>query len=153
MPLSDFDIPRFSMNNISILQWGDLPETSLLDEVGFAVKSLTVKPTRTKKLYMNGKGAVFGARFVNPLITFSFTGMRAAPGVGGSGIGYLHPGVGIGSGGLLNFADDYRGFDPSIGVLIHEEPEDTFNGEDPAETKFDVVQYPFIETGSYQEIA
>jgi hypothetical protein len=37
-------------------------------------------------------------------------------------------------------------------VLIHEEPEDSLNGEDPTETKFDVVQYPFIEQGSYVEI-
>jgi hypothetical protein len=144
------------MNNISILQWGDLPDTSLLDEVGFAVKSLTIKAARTKKLYKNGKGATFAARFIDPIITFSFTGMRApfdetvgppAP----DNLGWKHPGVAVAP--ILNFAADYRGFDPELGVLIHEEPEDSLNGEDPTETKFDVVQYPFIAQDTYQEIS
>jgi hypothetical protein len=144
------------MNNISILQWGDLPDTSLLDEVGFAVKSLTIKAARTKKLYKNGKGATFAARFIDPIITFSFTGMRApfddtigppTP----ENIGWKHPGVEVAP--ILNFADTYRGFDPDLGVLIHEEPEDSLNGEDPTETKFDVVQYPFIAADTYEEIS
>lgn len=147
------------MNDISILQWGDLPENSLVDEVGFAVKSLTKKFARTKKLYKNGKGATFGARFVDPIGTFSFTGMRAAfdDAVGPptpENIGYKHPGTEVS--GLLNFvadAPENRGFDPALGVMIYEEPEDTLNGEDPTETKFDVVHYPFIAADTYAEIA
>ena len=141
------------MNDISIIQWGDLPETSLLDEVGFAVKSLTITPSRTKKTYKGASGATFALRFIDPLITFSFTGMRAPLQGGqnpGPNLGWKHPGTGVDS--LLNFAAEYRGYDPTLGVLIHEEPEDSFNGEDPAETKFDVVQYPFVAAGSYAEI-
>lgn len=129
----------------------------MLDEVGFAVKSLTITPSRTKKTYKGASGATFALRFIDPLITFSFTGMRApfappagTPPVDAQNIGWKHPGTGVDS--LLNFAAEYRGYDPTLGVLIYEEPEDTFNGEDPAETTFDVVQYPFVEAGSYVEI-
>ena len=140
-------------NNISILQWGDIPETSLVDEVGFAVKSLAIKPSREKKTYKGAGGAIFGARYINPMITFSFVGIRAAFDltVGAQNLGYQHPGTAVPA--LLNFTDDIRGFDPEIGVMIYEDPEDTFDGENPAETKFDVVQYPFIASGTYVEIA
>lgn len=135
------------MNDVSIIQWGDLPETALLDETGFAVKSLTRTPSRTKKTYKNAQGATFALRFIDPIITFSFTGMSDGT---ATSLGGVHPGKGVTS--LLNFAEAVHEFDPGVGVLIYEEPEDTFNGEDPAETKFDVVQYPFVASGPPLEI-
>lgn len=136
------------MNNVAILQYGNLPSTNLVDEVGMSMKSMSVKPMRTKKLYKGAKNQTFAARYTDPVITFSFTGVRAAPSSGN--LGFFHPGTQVT--GLLNFAESYRGFDPTLGVMIYEEPEDTFNGEDPAETKFDVTQYPFIAQGTYVQI-
>ena len=134
------------MNDISILQWGALPATELLDEPDFSVKTLSRKPMRTKKVYKNAKGATNGLRYIDPLLTFSFVGVPSAE----AGFAIQHPGTGVAS--LLNFTTDIHGFDPSEGVLIFEDPEDTLNQEDPLELKFDVVHYSFI-TGTVTEIA
>lgn len=134
------------MNDIRIIQWGALPATELLDEPDFSVKTLTRKASRTKKSYKDAKGATNGLRYIDPMLTFSFVGVPAAE----TGFAIQHPGTGVAS--LLNFTDDVHGFDPSEGVLIFEDPEDTLNQEDPLELKFDVVQYSFI-TGTPTEIA
>jgi hypothetical protein len=133
-------------NDISILQWGELPADVMLDEADLSIKTLSRKASRTKKTYKNAKGATNGLRYIDPLLTFSFTAVPSAA----AGLAIQHPGTGVTS--LLNFAAAVHDFDPSEGVLIYEDPEDTFNQEDPQEIKFDVVQYSFV-TGTVTEIA
>lgn len=126
------------MNDVAVLQWGDLPTDVMLDEPSLSVKSMTRKATRTKKAYKNASGATNGIRYIDPIFTFSFTAVPSAQ----ADMADQHPGTQVVS--LLNFTEEIHGFDPSVGTLIYEDPEDSFAQEDPWEVKFDVVQYSFI---------
>ena len=127
-----------SNNSVSIIQFGAIPADVMLDEAEFSVKTMSRKASRTKKVYKNAKGATNGLRFIDPMLVFSFTGV---PG-DASGFAVQHPGTSVTS--LLNFAAPARGFDPTAGVLVFEDPEDSYSQEDPVEVKFDVAQYSFV---------
>lgn len=121
-----------------ILQHGAVVDIAMVNEPNVLVQSLTITPAREKKEYKGAGGCIEGLRFTNPTLSFDFDGFISSL----AGLSDQHPGTAVVS--LANYQATIHGFDNSDGVMIYEDPSRELTLEDPAKTKFKVMQYPFV---------
>lgn len=122
----------------AIIQYGDIGTTGLLDEPALLVQSLNIKPTREKKMWKGPNLATRAIRYTDPMITFEYKAIISE----NSGLADQHPGTLVTE--LANYAAEIFGFDPLLGIMVFEDPSRDMNLENPSETSFSVVQYPFV---------
>lgn len=122
----------------AVIVKGALPESGLVDEANLLVRSLTITPQRTKRTFEGANGATFGIRYTNPLMVLAFSGWISTF----AGLADAHPGSDVTD--LANYEDAMHGFDPDEGTMVYEEPTRELDTENPAQVRFNVVQYPFV---------
>lgn len=128
----------------ALIQYGDIPNTSLLDESNqttpdILVQSLTVSATRDEKTYLNAQGTTFALEYRNPTISFAFDGYITNK---TTGLANQHPGTRVFT--LANFTALTFGFDPADGKMIFMDPSRVETNTEMAKTTFTVKQYPFV---------
>lgn len=136
-------MPAFPCN----IDHGALPTgegVDIIDEIGILVSSLTISPTREKRVFKNAAGCTFGLRYQDPVLTFDFDGYMAPvdPGDASSDLSSLHPGTSIAS--IANYTGAIYDFDPADGVLVLEDPVRQLSNEDLGKAQAKVVQHPFV---------
>lgn len=122
---------------------GTAVSNTMVDEANLLVTSLETSATREKKSFKGANGADAVWKYINPLLTFSFTAYVSAF----AGFADEMPGTAITA--LANFAAATptlrHGFDASEGVIVYEDPTTTENIEgDLPEVSFTAVHGPFI---------
>lgn len=127
----------------AIIQYGEISDIRMLDEPYLLVQHLDITPSREKEMWKGGNLAVQALRYSNPILTFSYNAILSEV----AGLGNMHPGSLVTE--LNNYEGELFGFDPEEGILVFEDPVRTMTLEDPAETDFNVVQYPFL--GSHMQ--
>lgn len=123
----------------AIIQYGAIPEGSLVDEPNVLVQSLTITPAREKREFKGGNGAIFALQYRNPIISFAFRGFVSAF----AGLANAHPGSEVTE--LANYEAAIHGFDPADGIMVYEDPSRELDVDNPAQVSFTVVQYPFVD--------
>lgn len=128
----------------AIIQYGENIENSaLVDEPFLLVQSLKITPSREKQTWKRANTlAISMIRYTNPMITFAFNAIVSEI----NGFANQHPGTLVVS--LANFAGNVYEFDPDEGIMVFEDPSRDLALENPMETDFNVVQYPFIDSDS-----
>ena len=104
------------------------------------VETFSAKATRERIEYRNRNRAFRKLKYVNPLLVMAFAGYIGQY----TGLAIQHPGTQVTS--LANFQAERLGFDPTVGTMILEDPENELSLEDDAKTKFNVVHAPFVES-------
>lgn len=123
----------------AIIQYGEISEQSMVDEPSMLVQSLKITPSREKQSWKSATTlAISALRYTNPMISFQFNALVSE----NSAMCNQHPGTLVVE--LLNFAGNIFQFDPDEGILVFEDPSRDLSLENPTETDFTVVQYPFI---------
>lgn len=122
----------------ALIEYGLTTENSLVDEPNLLIQSLTITPSREKKEYKGGEGYVRGVQYRNPTISFQFRGYISTE----AGLAIEHPGMEVTE--LANYESTLHGFDPSVGILIYEDPSRELGLEDATQLSFSVLHYPFI---------
>lgn len=122
----------------AIIDYGDIPEASLVDEPNLLVSSLTFNPTREKREYKGATGAVRGVQYRNPIMSIAFQATISIE----AGIAIAHPGDEIAE--LANFESTIHGFDPTVGVLILEDPSRELSTENANTLSGTIFHYPFV---------
>jgi len=128
----------------AIIQYGETMENSaLIDEPDLLVQSLKITPAREKQSWKRAATLAIGMlRYTNPTISFAFNAIVGEV----AGFANQHPGTLVTE--LANFAvsaTSYE-FDPDEGIMVFEDPSRDMSLENPMETDFTVVQYPFIDS-------
>ncbi|MFT3991055.1 MAG: hypothetical protein QM680_06550 [Luteolibacter sp.] len=124
----------------AIIQYGELSDVSLVDEPSLLVQSLEITPARDKKDWKGANQATRALRYTNPTLKFDFNAIISD--LEEESMADQHPGTQVLS--LANYTGAIYGFDSSLGIMVFEDPSRSYSLENPAETKFSVVQYPFI---------
>lgn len=122
----------------AIIQYGDIGTTGLLDEPSLLVQSLSVKPTREKQTWKGTNLATRAIRYTDPMLAFEFKAIISE----NSDMADQHPGTQVLE--LANYAGDIYGFDATLGIMVFEDPTRDLTLENPSETSFTVMQYPFV---------
>lgn len=122
----------------AIIQYGDIPEATLVDEPNLLVSSLTFNPTRTKREYPGANGAIRGVQYRNPIMSIAFQATISTQ----AGIAIAGPGDEITE--LANFESTTHGFDPTVGVLILEDPSQELSTENANTLSGTIFHYPFV---------
>jgi hypothetical protein len=123
----------------AIIQYGEISNFRMVDEPHMLVQSLTIKPEREKQSWKSASTlAVNALRFTNPMISFAFTALISDI----DGLVNQHPGTLVTE--LMNFSGNIYQFDPDEGIMVFEDPTRSLTLDNPAETSFSVVQYPFL---------
>lgn len=122
----------------AIIQYGDIPESSLVDEPNLLISSLTFNPAREKREYKGGEGYVRGVQYRNPMMTIGFQATISTE----AGIAIAHPGDEIAE--LANFESTVHGFDPTVGILILEDPSRELSTENANTLSGTIFHYPFV---------
>lgn len=126
----------------AIIQYGEISDIRMVDEPNILVQSLTITPAREKQSWKGGNLAVRALRYTNPIITFAFNAIISTV----AGLANQHPGTLVTE--LANFEGNVYQFDPDEGIMVFEDPSRSLSLENPAETDFSVVQYPFMNSSS-----
>jgi hypothetical protein len=126
----------------AIIQYGETMEnSSLVEEPALLVQSLKITPSREKQTWKRATHLAIGMiRYTNPMITFAFNAIVGTV----TGFANQHPGTLVTE--LANFAAHTYEFDPDEGIMVFEDPSRDQSLENPMETDFTVVQYPFIDS-------
>lgn len=122
----------------AIILYGDVPESTLVDEPNLLVNSITLSAAREKREYKGGAGNVLGLQYRNPLLTIAFNATVSVA----AGLAIAHPGDEIAE--LANFASTTHGFDPSVGILVLEDPSTEMSQDNANTVSGTVIHYPFM---------
>lgn len=116
----------------------------IVDEIGILVNSLTISPTREKRVFKNASGCTAGLRYQDPILTFDFDGYMSAvdPGDEANNLHNIHPGTAVAS--IANYTGAIYGFDPADGTLVLEDPVRQLSNEDLCKAQCKIVQHPFV---------
>lgn len=121
-----------------VIQHGTIANSGLVNEPNILVQSLTVTPAREKKTYKGGSACTEALRFSDPTLSFDFDGYIKTV----AGLADQHPGTTVAA--LANYTGAIFGFESTQGIMIYEDPSRELTPDDPAKTKFKVMQYPHV---------
>jgi hypothetical protein len=127
----------------AIIEYGEISAQSMVDEPSMLVQSLKITATRDKQSWKGATTLAINAlRYTNPMISFAFNALVSEI----AGMCNQHPGTLVTE--LANFAGNIYEFDPDEGIMVFEDPSRDHSLENPLETDFTVIQYPFIGNAS-----
>lgn len=122
----------------AIILYGDIEESSLVDEPNLLVQSMTFNATRERRDYKGGEGYIKGIQYRNPMLSISFRAFISTA----AGLAVAHPGSEVTE--LANFESTTHGFDPSVGILVLEDPTTERDTENADQISGTIMHFPFI---------
>lgn len=128
-----------------IIVQGATPLLSIVDEPTgsptIKIAKLTRKPMRDKDPVVNTNKTILRMKYLNPRLEMDFEGQLNAL----SGLAVQDFGTKCSA--VANFTAAYRGYDPSVGTIVLEDPDDSLeNINDAPTTKGKWVHYPYVIT-------
>lgn len=123
----------------AIIQYGPVPTTGgPVDEPSLLVQSISITPSREKKVFKGANKATAVLQYTDPTISFAFKAFISSE----TGLAAAHPGSQVTE--LANFAGAIHGFDPEQGIMVYEDPTRDLDQENPDAVNFTVRNYPFV---------
>jgi hypothetical protein len=122
----------------AIIIHGDIEESTLVDEPNLLVQSMTYSATRERRDYKGGEGYIKGLQYRNPLLAIACRAYVSNQADLADG----HPGEEVTE--LANFESSIHGFDPTVGILVMEDPTTERTVDDADQVSFTVMHFPFI---------
>ena len=126
-------------SNECIITHGSIPgDNGIVDEPNLLVSSVNFTPAREKKVYKSASGCTAHLRYGDPTMAIAVDGFVLTK----SGLADQEPGTVVAS--LANYAAPRRGFDPTEGILVLEDPSDEHSNDEIEKNKFTVMHYPHV---------